>query len=226
MRHLTKKLLFVLVLLLPVQVCLAASTAEKNKTEEPVKPKAPKWSLELKAGLFEPEIDNWEQFYGDDKTKHVAGSVAYKVIQQIEIGMEGGWIRDRGKGFLPANGIIGGEVEYQLFPLNIFVLFRGTFSPGQLVVPYIGGGWSRVYYKQKITNQSNIDGAENGTHYRAGIQFLINNINKKAASQLKKSYGVQNSYFFLEVAELDVKTDSTNVEIGGTSYLAGFLMEF
>ena len=122
---------FVLVLLLPVQVCLAASTAEKNKTEEPVKPKAPKWSLELKAGLFEPEIDNWEQFYGDDKTIHVAGAVAYKVVQQFEIGVEGGWIRDKGKGLLTANGSIGGEVEYTLFPLNFFVLFL-LFNGGRL----------------------------------------------------------------------------------------------
>ena len=226
MRQLTKNLFFALVLLLPIQICLAASTAEKNKTEEVVKPKAPKWSLELKAGLFEPAIDDWELFYGDDKTKHVAGAIAYKMIPQFEIGMEGGWIRDKGKGFLPANGILGGEVEYQLFPLNVFVLFRGVFTPGQVVVPYIGGGWSRVYYKQKIENQSTIDGAENGIHYRAGIQFLINNIDKKAASQLKRSYGVQNTYFFLEVEELDVEVDSTNVEIGGTSYLAGFLMEF
>ncbi len=226
MRYSAKYFIFALVLLLQTQICLAAGSAEKNKTKEPVKPKAPKWSLELKAGLFEPAIDDWELFYGDDKTIHVAGAVAYKIIQQVEIGMEGGWIRDKGKGFLPANGILGGEVEYKLFPLNVFVLFRGVFTPGQVVVPYIGGGWSRVYYRQKVENQSTIDGAENGIHYRAGIQFLINNIDKNAASKLKRSYGVQNTYFFLEVEELDVEVDSTNVEIGGTSYLAGFLMEF
>jgi len=226
MQYSAKYFIFALVFLLPIQVCLAAGTVEKNKVEEPVKPKAPKWSLELKAGLFEPEIDNWKQFYGDDKTIHLAAAVAYKVIRQIEIGMEGGWIRDKGKGYLPNNDIIGGEVEYQLFPLNVFVLFRGVFTPGQVVVPYIGGGWSRVYYKEKIKNQSTIDGAENGTHYRAGIQFLVNNVNKKAAYQLKKSYGVQNTYFFLEVEELDVEVSSINENIGGTSYLAGFLMEF
>ncbi len=166
--------------LILISVFLISAAHAKSIDKENAVVEKPSWALEFKIGRFAPDIDNWETFYGNDYTHDLAGAFSYKLLEKIEFGLQGSWIRDRGQGFLPSNNVNGGRVKYQLFPLNAFVLFRGIYSPNQWFVPYIGGGFSRTYYRINIENQSSIDGAENGTHYRAGIQFLLNNIYKKA----------------------------------------------
>lgn len=224
--YITANQLVQLVTLILISALLINSAHAKSANKENVGVEKPNWTFEFKVGRFEPDIDNWETFYGNDYTHDLAGAFSYKLLQQIEFGLQGGWIRDRGQGFLPSNNIAGGRVKYQLFPLNAFVLFRGIYAPNQWFVPYIGGGFSRTYYKINIENQSNIDGAENGTHYRAGIQFLLNNINKKGTRNLRKSYGIINTYFFIEVQKLKAEVDSLNLDIGGKSTMMGVLLEY
>jgi len=214
----------ILIALLQASIAHAVNTKEASN-KNPIFSK-PAWSFELKLGRFEPAIENWETFYGKDYTHQLGGTFAYKLTRQIEIGMEGSWIRDKGKGFLPANNTVGGRVKYQLFPLNAFILFRGIYKNNQWVVPYIGGGLSRAYYKANIQNQSSVDGAQNGTHYRAGIQFLLNNINKKGTRHLKNSFGIINTYFYIEVQKLKANVDSVNLDIGGKSTMVGVLFEY
>jgi len=199
-----------------------AATAD-NKTRLSYNPK---WSLELKAGRFEPDIDNWETFYGQDYTHSFGAAFAYKLLDQIEIGLEGSWIRDKGQGFLVNNNMLGGNVKYQLFPLNVYILFRGVYTRNQWIVPYVGGGWSRAYYRANIQNQSSIDGNENGTHYRVGLQFLLNNVSKKGTRNLKRSFGIVNTYFFIEVQELTAEVESLNLDLGGKSTMMGVLFEY
>lgn len=210
-----------LVTLLQVGIVHAATLDKEKKIMD-----KPKWSFEFKLGRFEPDIANWKKFYGKDYTLSFSAAFSYKLLDQIEVGMQGSWIRDKGKGFLPKNNIVGGTVKYQLFPLDVFILFRGVYTKNQSVVPYFGGGWSRAYYKATIQNQSSIDGAENGTHYRAGIQFLLNNLYKKGTRNLKNSYGIINTYFYIEVQELKAEVDSLNLNIGGKSTMIGILLEY
>jgi hypothetical protein len=43
---------------------------------------------------------------------------------------------------------LNGEVDYDLYPVNVFVLVRGVINENQWLVPYIGGGWTRMYYHE------------------------------------------------------------------------------
>lgn len=204
-----------LVLLLP-----AAVPAADSRLDEP------RWSLEIKGGYFAPAIDHWEDFYGDDRTWHYAGSLAYKLLRQVEAGVEAGYIRDRGQGYAPLNNILSGEVKYELAPLNIFVLLRGVFSESQWVVPYAGGGFTRMFYRESIEGQGTARGAVNGYHGRAGLQFLLDEVDTRAASSFFRDYGVAHTYLFIETEVIKAKLDSPDVDLGGTSYLGGFLFEF
>jgi len=188
--------------------------------------KKPQWTLELKLGQFEPDIDNWETFYGNDYTHEFAAAFSYKLLDQIEVGLQGSWIRDKGQGFLPSNNVLGGNVKFQLYPLSAFVIYRGIYTHNQWLIPYIGGGFSRTYYKINIENQSSIDGAVNGSHYRIGFQFLMNNIDKKSTANLRNAYGIINTYFFIEFQKLKAEVDSLNLDIGGESTMLGVLFEF
>jgi len=211
-------LLAILILALP-----AAAYAEAPLMDRP------HWSLGIKGGWFYPDIDNWKTYYGDDKTWHYAGSLAYKLVKQVEVGVEAGYIKDRGQGKGAISSIIAGNVSYELAPLNVFVLFRGVFSETQWLIPYAGGGWTRMFYQEKIEDQGTIRGHADGYHGRAGLQFLLDGADTTAARNLYNDFGIYHSYFFLETQYSRVMINDltgNSVNLGGTSYLMGILLEF
>ncbi len=214
-----KKSIVILVLLL---LPLAAHGAEP-RTERP------HWSFEFKGGMFYPDIENWKNYYGSDKTSHYAATLAYKLFRQLEVGIEGGYIRDKGQGFAPGHGTTAGSVTYELYPLEAFILLRGVFREGQWLVPYAGGGWTRMYYQEKIEFQNTIKGYTDGYHGRAGIQLLLDGLDQDAANSLYLDYGVQHTYLFVEAQYTRAMIEDLNgqsINLGGTSFLAGLLFEF
>ena len=189
----------------------------------------PHWSIEVKGGWFYPDIDNWETYYGRDNTWHYAGSLAYKLLRQVEVGVEGGFIKDKGQGSGAISGTVAGHVDYELFPLNAFVLFRGVFSERQWLVPYAGGGWTRMFYREKIEGQGTARGNADGYHGRAGLQILLDDADATATRNLRSDFGICHTYFFLETQLTHAMTkdlSGASVNLGGTSYLMGLLFEF
>jgi len=195
----------------------------QGKTVEP----EPSWSLEIKGGTFTPAIADWELFYDDDKTRRFAASLAYKVSRYFEVGIEGGRLRDHGKGYLPLNDIIGGDVTYELYPLNIYITLVGAFRENQLLVPYVGGGWTRAYYKISIVNQRGIKGSVDGFHYKAGVKILLDVLDQQNARNLRDKYGIDNTYLFLEYQSITAEVGMTpKVDLGGDSYLFGISFDY
>ena len=207
------------VLFVSIMMSLSAQAAEQDLDR-------PHWSLELKGGIFVPAIENWGTYYGRRDTSEYGGSLAYKIIRQIEVGLEGSYIRDEGRGFAPGHGSVTGNVTYELAPLNVFVLARGVFRENQVLIPYAGGGWTRMYYREKIEAQSTIRGSADGYHGRAGLQFLLDAVDPRAAHNLYSDYGIHHTYLFGEVQVTKVNVGTPSINIGGKSYLAGLLFEF
>lgn len=207
---------------------LLSVTALSAQAAEPALER-PHWSLELKGGVFIPAIDNWATYYGRRDISEYGGSLAYKIIQQIEVGLEGGYIRDKGRGFAPVHGIITGSVTYELAPLNVFVLARGVFSENQVLIPYAGGGWTRMYYREKVQYQGDVKGSTDGYHARAGLQLVLDSMDPRAASNMYRDYGVFHTSLFLEarsIRAMITDLNGTSVNLGGTSWLGGLLFEF
>lgn len=189
----------------------------------------PHWSLEVKGGVFIPAIDNWTTYYGRRDISEYGGTLAYKIIRQIEVGMEGSYIRDKGRGLAPLHNLVTGKVTYELAPLDVFVLFRGVFSETQWLVPYAGGGWTRMYYREKVQYQDEVRGSTDGYHVRAGLQLLLDEIDPRAAHNLFTDYGVFHTYLFFEARYIRAMINDlggTSVNLGGTSWLGGLLFEF
>ncbi len=189
---------------------------------------APHWSVEVKGGRFIPAIENWAQYYGKQYSGEYEASLAYKLFRQLEIGVETGFIRDMGQGLAPLHNVSSGTVTYKLYPVNAFVLVRGVFSEGQWLVPYVGGGWTRMFYWEEVEGQGIARGRTDGRHGRAGLQFLLDGLDQEAAGAMYRDFGVDHTYFFLEAerTHATVETGGGSVNIGGTSYLGGLLFEF
>jgi hypothetical protein len=210
------------VLLFLIMTPLAAQAAEPAGER-------PYWSLELKGGIFIPAIENWATYYGGRDTSEFGGSLAYKLLRQIEVGVEGTYIKDQGQGRAPIHNIVTGNVTYELAPLNVFILARGVFSENQWLIPYAGGGWTRMYYREEVQYQGTMRGSTDGSHARAGLQIVLDGGDVRAASNLYHDYGIFHSSVFIETRITRAMiTDLTgnSINLGGTSYLMGLLFEF
>jgi hypothetical protein len=213
-----KKIIFIFFLvLLPVAALAADQTSDR-----------PHWSLELKGGLFYPALSDWKQYYGSDKTDEYDLALAYKFTRRLEAGIEGGYSRSGGQGVARLHGVNAGHVVYNLYPVNVFVLYRGIVNEDQWLVPYIGGGFTRMYYQEKVDFQGSAKGHADGYHARAGLQFLLDGLDPSAANSFYLDDGVYHTYFFIEArySRAMIDTSSGSLNLGGKSYLAGLLFEF
>lgn len=184
----------------------------------------PKWSLELKGGTFHSDLDEWGTYYGDDRLKDYGFAVGYKPLRPLEIGVEVGYRKDRGQGFAPDHGIVTGDVTYQLLPILATATLRGVFYEDQWLVPYIGAAAGRYYYRITIEAQDRTSGATSGTYVRAGLQLLLDRLDRNAADSMRRHYGIDNTYLFIEAREDEAEVNGS--DLGGTSYLGGLLLEF
>jgi len=219
----TMRFTLVLAILILILALPAAAFAAEPLLDQP------HWSLGIKGGWFYPDIDNWKTYYGDDKTWQYAGSLAYKLTNLFEVGVEGGISKDHGQGKGAISGTVVGNVTYELYPLQAFVLVRGAFIENQLIVPYVGGGWTRMFYEEKIEAQGTIHGHADGYHGRAGLQFLLDAGDITAARNLLRDYGIYHTYFFFETQYSRAMINDlsgASVNLGGTSYLMGLQFEF
>ena len=209
-------------LLLSIMICLPAQAAEPDMER-------PHWSLELKGGVFIPAIENWATYYGRRDIAEYGGSLAYKIIRQIEVGLEGSYIRDEGRGFAPGHGSVTGNVTYELAPLNVFVLARGVFRENQVLIPYAGGGWTRMYYREEVQYQGITRGSTDGYHARAGLQIVLDSMDPRASSNMYMDYGVFHTSLFFEaryIRAMITDLGGNSIDLGGTSLLGGLLFEF
>ena len=209
----------ILVLILALVFPAAASA------EEPLLGRS-HWSIEIKGGTFTPAIDNWAQFYGRKEMLLFEGSLAYKILRQVEVGIGAGRAQDKGQAYAPGHGTLAGEVTYELIPLNVFVVARGILKEDQWVVPYIGGGWTRMYYREKLEDQGTVRGSADGYHVRGGLQFSLNIFDERSANNMFTDYSIYQTYLFIEVEETKAIVKADSVDLGGTSYLLGLRFEF
>lgn len=210
-----KSLLFLLLIMLPV----AAHAADSSEDQ-------PHWSFEVKGGNFAPSLPNWREFYGKRSIPEYGAALAYKLLRQIEVGIGAGAITGTGTAFAPGHGFTAGRVTYNLYPVTASLVLRGIVNENQWIVPYVGGGFTRMYYEEKIEGQSAAHGRTDGYHYRAGLQLLLDGLDRDAANSMYLDYGVFHTYFFVEAEKTTAKVKSASVDLGGTAYLMGLLFEF
>jgi hypothetical protein len=228
---LKKIVLLLLLFILPASAASAAS-ADPGPAPAPLL-EQPRWSFELKGGKFAPKLPNWAQFYGKRDMPEYGLSLAYKLIRQIEFGVEGEFARAKGQGIAQihtsnAGGVpvYAGEVQYEIFPVNVFILFRGLVNENQWLVPYAGGGFTKIFYREAVEGQGTVKGSADGYHARGGLQFLLDGIDRSAANNMYIDYGVDHTYFFVEAEYTSAKVKSVSVDLGGTAFQAGLLFEF
>lgn len=135
-----------------------------------------------------------------------------------------------GKGAQPGHDQLAeSEVTFQRAPLNVFLLLRGVMDEKQWLVPYAGGGYTRMFYREEVEGQGKTQGSVNGFHVRGGVQLLMDLLEPGSAATLSSDFGLRHSYFIIEGKYTRAMADTVaadSVNIGGSSCSAGFLFEF
>ena len=186
----------------------------------------PHWSLELKEGSFAPALDDWAHSYGKRSMPEYAASLAYKFLQQLELGVGVGSIRAKGQAFAGLHDISAGSVTYELHPVSVFAVFRGVVGEDQLLIPYVGGGWTRMNYIETIQDQGTVRGHANGYHIRGGLQLSLNILDQRAGNRIYQDYGIFRTSVFIEAERCSAVVRSVSIDLGGTAYAGGLLFEF
>ncbi len=195
----------------------------------------PHWSLDLKGGSYIPEFGDWSTYFKGGDAGTYGGSFSYKLLRQLELGVEGRYVRASGQGNAPlhaaaagATTFLAGDVTYELAPLNVFVLARGVFNENQWLIPYAGGGWTRMFYREEVKDQGVARGRTDGYHARAGIQFVLDGLDAHAAHNIRADYGIDHTSLFIEMEYIRAIVDTAggSVDLGGKSWVAGLLFEF
>ena len=207
-----------------VFVALLAFTAAAAASAAEPRLRSPRWMVELKGGQFEPDLDDYATFYGDERTGFGALALAYRLTHWLELGAELGYASDRGVGQLPENELLGGATKYLLAPAQAFASVRGDFSENQLFVPYAGIGLAMGFYKQEIDDQSDRDGnTDLGYSTRLGVALSFNRLDPRAA-RIAARGPLKKTYAFLEAQQFSAEQDGT--DLGGLIYMLGLRFEF
>jgi len=212
------KLLLVLSLLVLPALAQAA---------EPARPDRPHWSLELKGG---GNLASNGNFFGGGFLPEYGAAFAYKVHRMVEVGVEATYLRSSGNGRqVQHNATSDAQVTYERLPLDVFVLGRLVFNEDQLLVPYAGVGYTRLFYQDHVAGNDSTKVSVNGYHARGGLQILMDGLERDASSSLYREFGIHHTYLFAEGKYTDARaqtTDGGKVNLGGTSILGGLLFEF
>ncbi|MDH5258231.1 MAG: MXAN_2562 family outer membrane beta-barrel protein [Gammaproteobacteria bacterium] len=188
--------------------------------------KSPDFTFELQGGVYEPEDEKWESYYGSKRMLEMSMSFAYRFFSVVDIGTSFSFGQDKGKGVLPLSQLRSGTVSYEIFPVDIFAVLRARFSDRQWIVPYAGGGYTRFFYRQSIDGEGYARGSVDGLHAKAGLQFLLDPLEPESAKNMYSNYGVINSYLVFEGKITKAQAGTPAVKLGGTSYRVGILVEY
>ena len=183
---------------------------------------SPHWNYEFRAVYFEPDLELFETFYGDDSDVYPGLALSYRLRDRLELGGEYGLMKETGVGLLTESGTLGGSVELRLEPFHVFAnaIFQRTIE--QRIVPYVGGGLLVMRYEQKVDFQNDIEGRTDlGWSARAGVRFRIKTHEPSGTSSGGPYW---RALAFLEAQHMSAEVD--DIDLGGDAVVVGFRMEF
>jgi opacity protein-like surface antigen len=201
---------------------IACGLAARGVRAQEAAVESPRWTYELRGAYFEPDLEQFATFYGDDTDSLLGIAGTYRLRDWLELGGEYGWMEETGVGLLTETGTLGGTVELRLNPAHVFANYIFQRAIDQRVVPYVGAGLMVMRYEQKVDFQDDIEGrTDAGWSARAGVRFLI-----KTHEPTSRSSGAPywRALAFFEAQHMSAEVD--DIDLGGNAVVVGFRMEF
>ncbi len=186
----------------------------------------PHFTVGLKGGYMIPEVEDWKDHYGEEGFVTGGVEIGWKFFRALELNTSVGYGEDEGTGTTVTGRESIDSVTFRYMPVHVSLLYRLILSEDQIVVPYVGGGYSHFFYWVEV-NDDTISGDRMGYHARGGIQILLDRFDREAAQVLQASEGIDNTYLFFEgIYAVGDDFGDEDIDLGGWQIMGGVLFEF
>ena len=191
-----------------------------------IRAEQPNWSLALKGGYTWPETDGWEDNYGDDGFGTIGAEIGWKINRRLELNTSISYGDDSGKALTPSGKESVDALDYNQLPIHISILYRFISHEDQFIVPFIGGGYTHLFYRLEFIDDDR-SGDQFGYHVRGGFQILLDQLEPNNADDISELWGINNTYLFIEGIYSNVDDfGSEDIDLGGWTVFIGLLLEF
>ena len=199
---------------------LLVAHAPSIRAEQPI------WSLALKGGYTLSEIDGWEDNYDDDGFATIGAEFGWKINRQLELNTSISYGDDRGNAFTASGRESVDALKYKQVPVHISVLYRFISHEDQFIVPFLGGGYTHLFYRLEFIDDKRT-GDQFGYHVRGGFQILLDRLEPDKADEISTTWGIDHTYLFFEGIYSKVDDfGSEDIDLGGWTIFVGLLFEF
>jgi hypothetical protein len=189
-----------------------------------------RWTASAKGGVWFPAETGWDDHYDSKIAADWRLTLGIRPFSRFEVGLEGGYRKTEGDVDTTRRGDpLGRTLDQTLtvFPVQAYVTYDLRGAPDALLVPYVGAGYSRYYYRHEVEEASTVRGRQHGYHVRGGLKVLLNPFDPAAARRAAGGKGPARTYACLEgqYARVD-DFGSADADLGGWSVLAGAALQW
>lgn len=183
-------------------------------------------SFSLNGGYFMPDIDGWESHYGAEGVWTGGVEFGNTLAEGLELSVNLSYLKKEGSATTPTGRVSTDTATYEQVPIHVSLTYRLLFQDDQAIVPYIGGGYTHVFYREKI-NDGKISGDRMGYHLRGGLQLLLDYFDPETAKDFSSDWEVVNTYLTFEALYSKVNDfGNEDVDLGGLTYIGGIRFEY
>jgi len=187
------------------------------------------FSSSLRVGFMLPETEEFEEVYDQNYIFIYGLNFGWKIVKDLELVGEAAYGFKDGKGIAESGEETGEEYRLHVVPAMLGVLYRLKFYENQPVVPYLGGGGNYTYYYEgrKEDSEQDIDGGKWGYDGFAGLEILLDNMDKRAAGAMETEFGINNVYLFYEFRYQTMDDfEDEGLDLTSTIHYMGLLFEY
>jgi len=183
-------------------------------------------SFSLNGGYFTPRMDGWENHFDDSSIWTGGMEFGSKLTERLELSLGLNYSKVEGTSTTLTGRTSADKATYEQIPIQLSISYRFLFDEDQVIVPYIGGGYTHLIYREEI-NDNKISGDLAGYHARGGLQVLLDYFDSETAKDFSSDWEVINTYLTFEAIYSKVDDfGKKDTDLGGLGYMAGLRFEY
>lgn len=206
--------------------------------------------MEVRYGLLNYDSEILTDIFGDNGQQLFLMDVGTSMFRIFDVGV--GFGRSKAQGYLlAADGSVSSEIdELRVLPLSGYITGRAHLWHEQLLIPFAGYGMDYWLWKETwggedttdtssdtsssdtteidtstvISEQKTLNGGKKGTHYRFGVEILLDKFDRVGESKLYNNFRIEDTYLVIEHRVYDV--GESGFVFDGTATTFGFRFHY
>ncbi|MBO86600.1 MAG: hypothetical protein CL927_14690 [Deltaproteobacteria bacterium] len=186
-----------------------------------------KGHFQFRYGIFTVEDPSITKVMGENGHDVLWMEFGPYIIPQVEVSAGLGWYQEIGNPILPGGGRSDDNVMLTALPLNVSMNLRADFWKHQVIVPAVGASIEAWPWKQEPYGaQDRLGGMKTGWSWNAGVQILLDRVDKKSASALRVRTGIDDTYLTLTYRDQTIGEADQGLEYSGQIVGIGLKLDY